>query len=80
VETGVRAARLHGMGARRYVLSVDNDNEFRSRCECLSIRHFGSTTYVLYMYVVENPSVAITFVTDSSENPWKNRLKMRKIF
>ncbi len=23
----------HGMGTTRYVLSVDNDNEFRSRCE-----------------------------------------------
>jgi hypothetical protein len=25
--------QIHGMGTRRYVLSVDNDNEFRSRCE-----------------------------------------------
>ncbi len=40
VETrGMRCARdavlkqIHGMGTRRYVLSVDNDNEFRSRCE-----------------------------------------------
>jgi hypothetical protein len=24
---------IHDMGTRRYVLSVDNDNEFRSRCE-----------------------------------------------
>jgi hypothetical protein len=24
---------IHGMGTRRYVLSVDDDNEFRSRCE-----------------------------------------------
>ena len=24
--------QIHGMGTRRYVLSVDNDNEFRSRC------------------------------------------------
>jgi hypothetical protein len=36
---GVRRTRgadlnqIHGMGTRRYVLSVDNDNEFRSRCE-----------------------------------------------
>ncbi len=27
------AKQIHGMGTRRYVLSVDNDNEFRSRCE-----------------------------------------------
>ncbi len=25
--------QIHGVGTRRYVLSVDNDNEFRSRCE-----------------------------------------------
>jgi hypothetical protein len=25
--------QIHGMGTRRYVLSVDNENEFRSRCE-----------------------------------------------
>ncbi len=25
--------QIHGMGTTRYVLSVDNDNEFRSRCE-----------------------------------------------
>jgi hypothetical protein len=36
---GVRRTRdaalkqIHDMGTRRYVLSVDNDNEFRSRCE-----------------------------------------------
>jgi hypothetical protein len=24
---------IHGMVTRRYVLSVDNDNEFRPRCE-----------------------------------------------
>jgi hypothetical protein len=30
---GAVLKRIHGMGTRRYVLSVDNDNEFRSRCE-----------------------------------------------
>jgi hypothetical protein len=25
--------QIHGMGTRSYVLSVDNDNDFRSRCE-----------------------------------------------
>ena len=25
--------KIHDMGTRRYVLSVDKDNEFRSRCE-----------------------------------------------
>jgi hypothetical protein len=25
--------QIHGMGTKRYVLSVDNDNEFRLRCE-----------------------------------------------
>jgi hypothetical protein len=25
--------QIHDMGTRRYVLSVDNDNEFRLRCE-----------------------------------------------
>jgi hypothetical protein len=36
------------MGTRRYVLSVDNDNEFRSRCEWIWVRSFGSTTYVCF--------------------------------
>jgi hypothetical protein len=30
---GTVLKQIHGMGTRRYVLSVDNDNEFRSRCE-----------------------------------------------
>ncbi len=30
---GAAFKQIHGMGTRRYVLSVDNDNEFRSRCE-----------------------------------------------
>ena len=39
VDRGVRRTRgaalkkIYGMGPRRYVLTVDNDNEFRSRCE-----------------------------------------------
>ena len=39
VDRGVRRThvaalkQIHVMGTRRYVLSVDNDNEFRSRCE-----------------------------------------------
>ena len=32
----------------------------------------------LYMFVVENPSVIITVVTDSPQKPWKNRLKITK--
>ncbi len=30
---GETLKQIHGMGTRRYVLSVDNGNEFRSRCE-----------------------------------------------
>jgi hypothetical protein len=30
---GAALKQIHGMGTRRYVLHVDNDNEFRSRCE-----------------------------------------------
>jgi hypothetical protein len=30
---GAALKQIHGMGTRRYVLSADNDNEFRSRCE-----------------------------------------------
>ena len=30
---GVTLKQIQGMGTRRYVLSVDNDNEFRLRCE-----------------------------------------------
>ncbi len=30
---GAALMQIHGMGTRRYVISVDNDNEFRSRCE-----------------------------------------------
>jgi hypothetical protein len=30
---GAVLKQIHGMGTRKYVLSVDNDNEFRSRCE-----------------------------------------------
>ena len=29
----VTLKQIHDMGTRRYALSVDNDNEFRSRCE-----------------------------------------------
>jgi hypothetical protein len=29
----VALKQIHGMGTRRYILSVDNDNEFRSRYE-----------------------------------------------
>jgi hypothetical protein len=29
----VTLKQIHDMGTRRYVLAVDNDNEFRSRCE-----------------------------------------------
>jgi hypothetical protein len=30
---GAALTQIHGMGTGRYVLSVDNDNEFRSRCK-----------------------------------------------
>jgi len=30
---GAALKQIDVMGTRRYVLSVDNDNEFRSRCE-----------------------------------------------
>ena len=30
---GAVLKQIHGMGTRRYVLSLNNDNEFRSRCE-----------------------------------------------
>jgi hypothetical protein len=40
---GVVLKQIHRMGSRRYVLSVDNDNEFRSRCEWIWVRRFGST-------------------------------------
>ena len=30
---GAVLKQIHDMGTRRHVLSVDNDNEFRSRCE-----------------------------------------------
>jgi hypothetical protein len=30
---GAALKQIHNMGTRRYVLSVDNDNEFRSLCE-----------------------------------------------
>jgi hypothetical protein len=30
---GAALKQIHGMGTRRYVLSVDNDNDLRSRCE-----------------------------------------------
>ncbi len=30
---GAPLKQIHDMVTRRYVLSVDNDNEFRSRCE-----------------------------------------------
>jgi hypothetical protein len=30
------------------------------------------------MFVMENPSIPITAVTDSPQNPWKNRLKIAK--
>ena len=30
---GADLNQIHGMGTRRYILSVDNDNEFSSQCE-----------------------------------------------
>jgi len=30
---GAAPKQIHGMGTRRYALSVGNDNEFRSRCD-----------------------------------------------
>jgi hypothetical protein len=30
---GVVLKQIHDMGTRRYVLSVDKDNDFRSQCE-----------------------------------------------
>ncbi len=30
---GAVLKQIHGMGTRSYVLSVDNDNDFMSRCE-----------------------------------------------
>jgi hypothetical protein len=30
---GAALKQIHGMGTKMYVLSVDNDSEFRSRCE-----------------------------------------------
>ena len=30
---GASLEQIYSMGTRRYVLSVDNDNEFRSRCD-----------------------------------------------
>jgi hypothetical protein len=30
---GAALKQIQGMGTRRYVLSVNNDNEFRSRCD-----------------------------------------------
>ncbi len=43
---GTDLKKIHGMGTKRSVLSVDNDNEFESRCEWMCVRRFGSTTYV----------------------------------
>jgi hypothetical protein len=44
----------------------------------ISLGNFGSTTYVLFMFVMENTSVVITVVTDFPQRPWKNRLKIVK--
>ncbi len=48
---GTTLKQIHGMGtrsARRYVLSVDNDNEFRSRCERIRVGRFGSSTCMFH--------------------------------
>jgi hypothetical protein len=34
---GAALKQIHGMDTKRYVLSVDNDNEFRSRCEWMCV-------------------------------------------
>jgi hypothetical protein len=31
--SGAVLKQIHGMGTRRYVLSVDNDNDLRSHCD-----------------------------------------------
>ena len=37
---GARLRSLEGMGPKRFVLSVDDDTEFRSRCEWVNSRFF----------------------------------------
>ncbi len=39
---GAAVRNLQGVGNSTFVLSVENDNDFRSRCE-LIFRHFGSS-------------------------------------
>ena len=38
---GEAVRKLQVVGNSTFVLSVENDNDFRSRCECI-FRHFGS--------------------------------------
>ncbi len=38
----VSVRNLQGVGNSTFVLSVENDNDFRSRCECI-FRHFESS-------------------------------------
>ena len=39
---GAAVRNLQGVGKSTFVLSVENDNDFRSRCECI-FRHVGSS-------------------------------------
>ncbi len=39
---GAAVRKLQGVGNSTFVLSVENDNDFRSRCERI-FRHFGSS-------------------------------------
>jgi hypothetical protein len=39
---GATVRKLQGVGNSTFVLSVENDNDFRSRCESI-FRHFGSS-------------------------------------
>jgi hypothetical protein len=48
--------QIHDMGTRRYVLSVDNDNEFRSRCEWIWVSRFGSR---LFLFLWKNKSFSL---------------------
>jgi hypothetical protein len=44
---GAVVIKFHGVGNSTFILSVENDNDFRSRCECL-FRHFRSSEIIFF--------------------------------
>ena len=70
---GATMKHIHGMGTRRYVLCVDNDNEFRSRCECLG---FATKTVKNRVKIAKSFFLKKNVHVGASPPPSPNRVRL----